>query len=46
MSTVIDKGVAEVAAVNTLHGHLPRAEVHAYSGVRCLLKNATMLKKI
>lgn len=46
MSTVIQGGVPGVAAVNTLYGHLPRAEVDAYSGVRCLLKNAAMLNKI
>lgn len=46
MSTVIQGGVPAVAAVNTLYGHLPRVEVDAYSGVRCLLKNAVVLNKI
>lgn len=46
MSTVIQRGVPGVAAVNTLYDHLSRVEVDAYSGVRCLLKNAPVLNKI
>lgn len=45
-STVIQRGGPGVAAVNTLYSHLSRVEVDAYSGVRCLLKNAAVLNKI
>lgn len=46
MSTVIQRGVAGVPAVDTLYGHFSRVEADAYSGIKCLLKNATVLNKI
>lgn len=46
MPTVIQGGVPGVAAVTILYGHLPRVKIDAYSGVRCLLKNAAVLNKV